>query len=109
MLKGILEGCILKLVSAQPRYSQELVRCLKECGFENMSEGTLFPLLLRLEKDGDFETERMANPLGPSRKYYSLSAAGREELRSFQQTWEDFSAVVDHILNDEVGTDEQHN
>ena len=109
MLKGILEGCILKIVSAKSRYSQEIVRRLKEYGFENMSEGTLFPLLLRLEKEGDFETERAANPLGPSRKYYSLSAAGREESRLFQKTWEDFSTVVNHILNDEDDPDEQHN
>lgn len=108
MLKGILEGCILKIVFMKPCYSQEITRSLKAYRFENISEGTLFPLLLRLEKEGYFETETMANSLGPSCKYYSLNEAWQKELRPFQRTWKGFIAIVNRILNDEVLSDEQN-
>lgn len=83
MLKGILEGCVLKIIDGRSVYSQEIVNMLREYGFDDMSEGTLHPMLLRLEKDGLFETQRVESQLGPSRKYYTLSAKGKQELRSF--------------------------
>lgn len=83
MLKGILEGCVLKITDGRSVYSQEIVNMLREYGFDDMSEGTLHPMLLRLEKDGLFETQRVESQLGPSRKYYTLSAKGKQELRSF--------------------------
>jgi PadR family transcriptional regulator PadR len=73
MLKGILEGCVLKILSKKRCYSQEMVQMLKAYGFDNISEGTIFPMLLRLEKGGLFQTEKVGTNLGPSRKYYSLS------------------------------------
>ena len=100
MLKGILEGCVLRLIAEQPCYSAELVSRLRESGFEDMAEGTLFPLLLRLEKEGLFETERIANPLGPSRKYYRLSPAGEAELAAFSREWEQFRSTIDHIMKE---------
>lgn len=100
MLKGILEGCVLQLISEHPCYSVELVLRLREHGFTDVAEGTLFPLLLRLEKEGLFETERVANPLGPSRKYYRLSAAGAAELAAFSREWELFRNIIDHIMKE---------
>ncbi len=100
MLKGILEGCVLQLISEQPCYSAELVSRLREQGFTDMAEGTLFPLLLRLEKEGLFETERVANPLGPSRKYYRLSPAGESELAAFSREWIQFRGMIDRIMKE---------
>lgn len=101
MLKGILEGCVLKIISEKPCYSAELVSTLREKGFEEVAEGTLFPLLLRLEREGLFETERVANALGPSRKYYRLSGMGKAELARFVQVWRAFRRTIDDIIEEE--------
>ena len=98
MLKGILEGCVLKLVEAGPRYSQDIVQALNESGFSGVTAGTLFPLLLRLEKEGLFITKMTPSAVGPARKYYTLSAEGQRQLLSFQEVWSDFQASVDFIL-----------
>jgi len=99
MLKGILEGCVLKALSVKPCYSQELAQQLRDQGLGNISEGTLFPLLLRLENEGLFETWKVQSSLGPNRKYYRLSAKGEEELAAFTQVWREFKLVVDGILS----------
>lgn len=106
MLKGILDGCVLQILHGRPCYSQELVQLLREKGLENLSEGTLFPLLLRLENEGLFETWKVQSSLGPNRKYYKLSAKGEEELASFIEVWNDFKLVVDHILSTAEDNDE---
>lgn len=98
MLKGILEGCVLKLTDERPLYSQEIVTKLREYGFDDISEGTLYPMLLRLEKDDLFETQRVESQSGPSRKYYSLSRKGKQELREFLTAWNEFKSTVDSIL-----------
>ena len=98
MLKGILEGCVLKIISEKPCYSAEIAEALKNYGFEETSEGTLFPMLLRLEKEGLFDTEKISNPLGPNRKYYRLNAWGTAELQRFIEVWRGFSGIIDNIL-----------
>lgn len=98
MLKGILEGCVLKLISEAPCYSAELVARLRARGFDDMAEGTLFPLLLRLEKEGLFVTERVASRGGPARKYYRLSPAGEQALRDFTAAWCGFRTKIDEIM-----------
>lgn len=98
MLKGILEGCVLKILSRRPCYSQELVQLLRDQGLGTVSEGTLFPLLLRLENEGLFETWKVQSSLGPNRKYYKLSPKGEAELAAFAIAWADFKDKVDHIL-----------
>lgn len=99
MLKGILEGCVLKVLSDRSCYSQELAQQLSETGLGNISEGTLFPLLLRLENEGLFETRKVQSRLGPNRKYYSLSSKGEEELTEFIKVWNEFKSGVDGILD----------
>lgn len=109
MLKGILEGCVLKITEEKPVYSQEIVVTLREYGFDDMSEGTLYPMLLRLEKDGLFETQRVESQLGPSRKYYTLSAKGKKELGEFLTIWHEFKSTVDSIITGKGESDgKQH-
>lgn len=101
MIKGILEGCILKIVSKQYYYSQEIIAILHEKGFEHISEGTLFPLLLRLDKEGYFETKLISSKVGPSRKYYQLSHSGRIALYQFISEWRRLKNDVDLIMMEE--------
>ena len=98
MIKGILEGCVLQLLDGRFRYSQEIVDLLREGGFPQMSGGTLFPLLLRLEKSGYFQTKMVPSSVGPSRKYYCLNRYGREELVQFRDQWSALKQIVDGIL-----------
>lgn len=98
MLKGILEWCVLSVVNEKPMYSQEICQTLQEMGLDELCDGTLFPLMLRLEKEGYFITERKENILGPNRKYYSLSEHGKTQLNLFIKDWNDFKLTIDKIL-----------
>ena len=100
MLKGILDWCVLSIIQKEKIYSQEIVTKLRAQGFPEMSDGTLFPLMLRLEKDGLAESEKKENPLGPSRKYYGLSEKGRQALKEFIPEWRSFKTKIDRILEE---------
>lgn len=102
MLKGILEGCVLRLIGRRPCYSAELVEQLRAHGFSDMAEGTLFPLLLRLEKEGLLESERVSGHSGPARKYYRLSPTGGLALRNFAAAWQEFRTKIDQIMEEKT-------
>jgi len=102
MIKGILEGCVLQILNNHLCYSQEIVELLRKRGFVNISEGTLFPMLLRLDKEGLFETEHVPSSLGPKRKYYVLNEKGKEELNQFISEWNNLKIIVDNIFDKEV-------
>ena len=70
MMKGILEGCVLKLLSKEKLYSQEICEKFSEFGFNEISRGTILPLLLRMENEELITYEKMPVPNGPARKYY---------------------------------------
>ena len=78
LLKGVLEFCVLKFISREPTYGYEIVMHLKQVGFSDLSESTLYPLLLRLEQQGKVTVERRPSPKGPSRKYYVVTEEGQE-------------------------------
>ncbi len=71
-------------------------------GFDDVREGTIYPLLVRLEKKELITSEIRPSPLGPSRKYYSITRGGREMLDSFEACWESVSKAVESIMNLEV-------
>ncbi len=98
MVKGILEGCVLKIIGEEKCYAGELVNRLKEHGFSDISTGTIFPLLLRLEKEKLVAAERVPNELGPMRKYYKLTDKGKAELEAFLRIWEETKTIVNGIL-----------
>ncbi len=100
MLKGILDGCILKIISKGEIYSAQIVEYMKSVGFIDFSEGTLYPLLLRLEREGCFEIRKESNSLGPARKFYKLSLNGIKQLELFLSKWNDFLTLVSKILED---------
>ena len=96
--KGTLEGCILKFLSEETTYGYELVERLEQNGFQDIKEGTIYPLLVRLEKKGIIRSEFRPSPLGPSRKYYSLTPDGFEYLQEFTENWKQIEASVNQIF-----------
>ena len=88
MLKGILEGIVLANLSDRPAYGYEITAWLREQGFSDIAEGTVYALLIRVEQRGFVDVEKVPSEKGPPRKVYSLNASGREYLGEFWKTWD---------------------
>ena len=99
LLKGTLEGCILAAIRQKPTYGYEIAQTLAACGFGQIAEGTIYPLLLRLEKNGLVSAAFRPSELGPKRKYYSLTPAGEAELQQFIQNYAELSQAVGNLLS----------
>ena len=93
LLKGILEYCVLKLIEKEPTYGYEIMIQLKQLGFSELSESTLYPMLLRLEQQEKVTVERRPSPKGPSRKYYVVTEKGRQSLFDFKKELESVVSV----------------
>jgi PadR family transcriptional regulator PadR len=102
MLKGILEGCILAIIEREEVYGYELASKLEASGFDFVSEGSIYPLLLRMQKEHWIEGFMKANLKsgGPPRKYYRLTQQGEEVLREFRANWNRLKSSVDRILSE---------
>ena len=87
MLKGTLEGIVLAILSGRSAYGYEITAWLRDQGFSDIAEGTVYALLVRVEQRGFVEVEKIASEKGPPRKVYSLNAQGREYLEEFWRTW----------------------
>lgn len=98
LLKGTLEGCILKLLQQEETYGYRIVELLSSQGFIGLSEGTVYPLLLRLERNGLIYAVFRPSPLGPSRKYFFLTAQGVQRLLEFESEWFNVESAVKNIL-----------
>lgn len=102
MMRGTLEGCILKIISLRATYGYEILELLKTNGFDDIAEGTLYPLLLRLEKQGTVRSQLMPSPMGPKRKYFELTEIGRNALAAFEDYWTKFHCSVNRVLRMET-------
>jgi PadR family transcriptional regulator PadR len=98
MRRGALEYCVLALLRDGERYGFELVRRLAEADSLVTSEGTVYPLLSRLRRDGVVETTWRESSTGPPRRYYRLTRTGHMALELFTEEWRRFRDVVDRIL-----------
>jgi PadR family transcriptional regulator, regulatory protein PadR len=87
MLKGTLEGIVLAILSRQPAYGYEITAWLRDQGFSDIAEGTVYALLVRIERRGLVDVEKVPSEKGPPRKVYSLNAQGRDYLEEFWRTW----------------------
>jgi len=87
MLKGILEGIVLAILSDRSAYGYEITAWLREQGFSDIAEGTVYALLIRVEQRSLVDLEKVPSEKGPPRKVYSLNAQGREYLEEFWRTW----------------------
>lgn len=97
--RGTLEGCILKIIKLEETYGYEIMNKLSTYGFDGLSEGTIYPLLIRLEKKKLICSNYKASPLGPKRKYFSITQLGINMLNSFEEHWDSISTVVNKILS----------
>jgi PadR family transcriptional regulator len=87
MLKGTLEGIVLAILSVQPAYGYEITARLREQGFSDVAEGTVYALLIRIERRGLVDVEKHPSEKGPPRKVYALNRQGQEYLDEFWKTW----------------------
>jgi PadR family transcriptional regulator, regulatory protein PadR len=87
MLKGTLEGIVLAILSVRSAYGYEITAWLRDQGFSDIVEGTVYALLIRIEQRDLVDVEKIPSEKGPPRKVYSLNAQGREQLEEFWRTW----------------------
>jgi PadR family transcriptional regulator, regulatory protein PadR len=98
MRRGALEFCVLALLDQREHYGFELVQRLSEANGLLTSEGTIYPLMSRLRREGMVETTWQESMSGPPRKYYRLSPLGVETLAMYRRQWEQFRDAVDMIV-----------
>lgn len=87
MLKGVLEGIVLAILAVRPAYGYEITARLRDEGFSDIAEGTVYALLLRVEQRGLVDVEKVPSEKGPPRKVYTLNARGSAALDEFWGTW----------------------
>jgi PadR family transcriptional regulator PadR len=97
MLKGTLEGIVLAIVSGRPAYGYEITAWLRDQGFSDIANGTVYALLVRVERRGLVDGEKVPSEKGPPRKVYSLNAQGREYLEEFWRTWSFLSERLEQL------------
>lgn len=98
MRKGMLEYCILLLLHRHRLYSSDIIRSLKEASLI-VVEGTLYPLLTRLKKEGLLGYEWVESNQGPPRKYYYLTDEGEVFLAELERAWNELNNTIDHLRN----------
>lgn len=101
MLKGTLEGCVLEIINTEETYGYAITRRLNELGFADVIEGTVYAILVRLEKNGLVDVSKRPSEVGPPRKFYALNNAGRQELATFWAKWEYVSARINELRENE--------
>ncbi|RJR31167.1 PadR family transcriptional regulator [Candidatus Parcubacteria bacterium] len=96
MRKGFLEYCILLIISREKIYSSDILKKLKEADLI-VVEGTIYPLLSRLKNSGLLQYFWEESKSGPPRKYYTLTATGKDVLKNLNQTWTKLSKSVNSL------------
>ena len=97
MLKGTLEGIVLAILSGRPTYGYEITAWLRDKGFTDIAEGTVYALLIRIEQRGLVDVEKVPSEKGPPRKVYSLNARGEAHLEDFWRTWSFLQARIEQL------------
>ena len=97
MLKGTLEGIVLALLAEQPAYGYEITARLRDRGFSDIAEGTIYALLVRIEQKSLVDVEKVPSEKGPPRKVYSLNAHGTAGLEEFWKTWNFLATHIEEL------------
>lgn len=105
MLKGTLEGIVLALLAEQPAYGYEITTRVRDHGFTDIAEGTIYALLVRVEQKKLVDVEKVPSEKGPPRKVYSLNTAGTQELEEFWKTWSFLTQRIDSLRTENTHTD----
>jgi len=103
LLKGVLDMVLLALIAEEPSYGYEMVDKLQTKGLELVAEGSIYPLLSRLQKKGYIEGYFVESASGPPRKYYRIAKTGQEQLADWSEEWNRLSAGVGEVLNGSNG------
>ncbi|MCO7127101.1 PadR family transcriptional regulator [Sporolactobacillus shoreicorticis] len=98
LLKGVLDGCVLSIIEKENVYGYELSKKLQDAGLGDVSEGTIYPVLLRLQKNGYIRGEMRPSESGPNRKYYSLTDEGCAALNELAQEWAHIAGPVTALM-----------
>jgi PadR family transcriptional regulator PadR len=101
LLKGTLQGCLLILLSHQKLYGYAISEALSTFGFADIPKGTIYPLLLTMEKKQLLKSERQPSPDGPTRKYYVITAAGKQARDEFIAQWSTLTNNVATLMQKE--------
>ncbi|WP_308212205.1 PadR family transcriptional regulator [Mumia quercus] len=107
MLKGLLEGIVLAILSRRPAYGYEITAWLREEGFSDIAEGTIYALLVRIEQRGLVDVEKVPSEKGPPRKVFTLNAEGQERLDEFWSTWSFLAERIEQLHHDTDSTHEK--
>jgi len=99
LLHGVLDMCLLSIIDEEASYGYEMVNKLRERGLDLASEGSIYPLLSRLQKQGMIDGYLVQSSEGPARKYYRMSDRGRRTLVQWRDEWDTFRSSVDDVLN----------
>ena len=97
MLKGTLEGIVLAILSGRPAYGYEITARLREMGFSDIAEGTVYALLVRIEQRALADVEKHPSEKGPPRKVYSLNTQGQKYLEEFWGTWSFLAQRIERL------------
>src|SRR5512133_779738 len=98
LLRGVLDLCLLAVIADEPAYGYEMTKRLRARGLSMVGEGSIYPLLGRLERNGLVETYRAASDGGPPRKYYRASGDGQRVLAAGVSEWRAARDAVDGVL-----------
>lgn len=101
-LRGVLDVCVLALLARRESYGYELAQALDRAGLGQIQGGTLYPVLLRLQRTGLVAAHWRDGESGPARKYYRLTPSGEEAVRRLSRDWRSFASRVDDLLMEEV-------
>jgi PadR family transcriptional regulator PadR len=105
LLKGVLDGCVLSIIEKESVYGYELSKKLQKAGLDDVSEGTIYPVLLRLQKNGYIRGEMRPSESGPNRKYYSLTDDGRAALGELALEWARIAGPVSELMQRRLKND----
>lgn len=97
MLKGTLEGIVLAFLAGRDAYGYEITAWLREQGFADIAEGTVYALLVRVEQRGLVDVRKVPSEKGPPRKVYALNGRGRDALDDFWRTWDFLAAHLEQL------------
>ena len=97
MLKGVLEGIVLEIIGRGEIYGYEIVKYLAKMDFEDTAEGTVYALLMRLERNNLVDIVRKPSEIGPPRKFYTLNQKGKNELAAFWSRWDFLSSRINYL------------
>ena len=97
LLKGTLEGIVLAILQDRPAYGYEITARLRDEGFADIAEGTVYALLVRIEQRGLVDVEKVPSEKGPPRKVFTINERGLDDLAEFWRSWSFLAERLDRL------------